>query len=169
MGTYYNSPLNQTTRICIYNIFVFCRCWWRDIWWKSRWGRRRRWILGSERPGRLSGSRSATSWWRQLSTSFALWEGIHQSPVVFPRKEPVMRSFNLFVVRLGQLLNKQSSCQWFDAPWRLYDGTAMCQVVILWIRCDIVVFPNVGSNLSLHVFVMTAVSQGTSRESVNAI
>ena len=32
----------------------------------------------------------------------------------FPHKEPLMWSFNVFVVSLNKLLSKQLSCQWFE-------------------------------------------------------
>ena len=41
-------------------------------------------------------------------------------------KGPVMRSFNVFFcVSLNEPLNEQSSCRWFDTPWR------SCVVIIM--------------------------------------
>ena len=37
----------------------------------------------------------------------------------FPSRLPVMRVFDIsFVVAVKKLLSKQTSCQWFELPWR---------------------------------------------------
>ena len=41
----------------------------------------------------------------------------HRSPVDSPHKRPVIRSFDVsFDVSLYKLLDKQSSCRWFETP-----------------------------------------------------
>ena len=51
----------------------------------------------------------------------------------FPHKGSLTRGFDvLFAVRLNKLSNTQSSCQWFEAPWRSLSTTG---TVLLSYQC----------------------------------
>ena len=46
--------------------------------------------------------------------------------IAFPLSRPVIQSFDVFLdVNLGRLLNKQSSCCWFEMPWHSCVTTVM--------------------------------------------
>ena len=67
-------------------------------------------------------------WWRHymetLSALLSLCEGNPALTSGSHRKRTIMQSFDVsFVVSLNSLLNKQSSCKWFETPWR--DVTVM--------------------------------------------
>ena len=54
-----------------------------------------------------------------LSALPALCEENHWSPVDSPHKGPVILNFDVFdCVPMNKLLNKQSTCRWFETPYR---------------------------------------------------
>ena len=59
--------------------------------------------------------------------------GIHRSPVNSPHNWSVTQSSDvLFAVSPDKLQNKQSSCQWFETPWRSCDITVLeCPLVAI--------------------------------------
>ena len=44
-----------------------------------------------------------------------------------PYKQPVMQTFDMFIVSPNNLLNEQLSCQLFKLSWPWYDITVMIQ------------------------------------------
>ena len=59
-----------------------------------------------------------------LSASLALCEG--NSLLDSPQKGSVMRTFGVsFEVSLSELMGRQSSCWWFETPWRLCNATVV--------------------------------------------
>ena len=62
----------------------------------------------------------------QSFVSLVLCEGNPLSPVDSPHKGPMIWSFDaFFVVSLNKMLNKFSSCQWFEIWWCSCDNSAM--------------------------------------------
>ena len=57
--------------------------------------------------------------------------GIHQSTIDLFHKASVMHSSDAsFVIHLNKLLNRQSSCQWFQMPWCSCDITVMMIILL---------------------------------------
>ena len=70
--------------------------------------------------------RAMLNLWKPFLLCWQFVRGIHRSPMDFPYKEQVMRSFRAFsVAGLNDLLNKLSSSQWYERPWR------SCGVIII--------------------------------------
>ena len=81
------------------------------------------------------GDATLTSWWRhymsweRASHYWPFVRGIHDGkPPGSLHIVPIMLcGYDVFFdVILNNRLNKLSSCQWFEAPWRLCDVTVMC-------------------------------------------
>ena len=73
-----------------------------------------------------------------LGTAILLfYSEIWWSPVESPHKGPVIRSLDAFFV-LGQnkLFKKQSSCQWFQTPWRVCHVSDPLIMFWLWYTCQ---------------------------------
>ena len=57
--------------------------------------------------------------------------GIHQSTIDLLHKASVMHSSDAsFVIHLNKMLNRQSSCQWFQMPWCSCDITVMMIILL---------------------------------------
>ena len=64
--------------------------------------------------------------WKRLRHYWPFMRGIQRSPMDFPHKGLVGRTFDiLFDVRLSDPLNKHLSCRWFETPWLSCDVTIM--------------------------------------------
>ena len=62
--------------------------------------------------------------WKSFPYYWPRMRGVHRSKVASNAK--VLQSFDVFfVVSLDKLVNKQSSFQWFEMPWRSCDVTLM--------------------------------------------
>ena len=56
---------------------------------------------------------------KHLPHNCPFMRGVHQSPVDSLHKWPVMERFNAsFFANMNKLLHKESSCWWFEMPWR---------------------------------------------------
>ena len=69
---------------------------------------------------------------------------INRSPVDFLHKVSVMQSFGISSVdSLNELFGKQSSCLWFETPWRWCGVTVICRASIKghgtsrWLSCNL--------------------------------
>ena len=60
--------------------------------------------------------------WRRLYYYWSFVKGIRQSPVEFPHKVPVMKSFGVYFVLVGKLLNKYWNCWWFETHRSRHDN-----------------------------------------------
>ena len=65
------------------------------------------------------------SWWSKCPKPFSTYTNADENyrrrwPMDCPHKERFMWSFDVFLgVRMNKLSNKQSSCRWYETPWRL--------------------------------------------------
>ena len=100
------------------------------ILWMSRW-----WGKHSRHPQSMRNLKFYISGKRPMgiiSASPALWEGNPTETTEFPSQRPIMQIFNvLFAARLNKLLNKESSCQWFEMPWCSCGVTIMYNAIFL--------------------------------------
>ena len=64
--------------------------------------------------------------WERYPQYWSYGKGNHRSPVNSPHKGPVTRGFDVsYIASLNKLLNKESSCPWFDMLRRSCDVTLM--------------------------------------------